>query len=134
MKTFIGKYVRARDVKSEKCCLFVFCRFTKAFDSVWWKGLLYKKCTYGSGWNLYDIIITVYKKSSLCLKLNEEITPCFQSSCGVKQGCTIDPTLFNIYHNDLPQEIRTTGTDPVKLWDYSESFDIRGWYCTNIQN
>ena len=115
LKTIIDKYVRTNAQSDKSHIYFCFVDLRKAFDSVWRKGLFYKMLTYGIGGNFYKVITHMYENLKLSVKLDDGITNCFETNCGVKQGCTISPTLFNLYLNDLPRELGTIGTDPVEI-------------------
>ena len=49
-------------------------------------------------------------------KLEQGVTPFFQSHVGVKQECNLSPTLFNLFINDIPNLFNTT-CEPVKFGD-----------------
>ena len=101
LQTLLDKYVKNNNTKQSK--LFVcFVDLRKAFDTVWRDGLLYKLLEQGVGGNFYKVIADMYNKSKVSVKLDEGLTPEFPSNIGVKQGCVISPTLFNLYLNDLP--------------------------------
>jgi hypothetical protein len=63
-----------------------------------------------------NTIINMYKDVYYCVKLNTGYTPNFNSKFGVKQGCVLSPTLFNLYLYDLP-DIFDTSCDTVTLYD-----------------
>ncbi len=49
-----------------------------------------------------------------CVKTNNGITESFSSTCGVKQGCNLSPTLANVYQNDL-HDLFDNECTPVEL-------------------
>ena len=54
-----------------------------------------------------------------CIKIADYITPTFIADQGVKQGCILSPTLFNIYLADLQALVETAGCDPVRVGEGS---------------
>lgn len=58
----------------------------------------------------------MYSSVKTAVKLEQGITPFFQSFTGVKQGCNLSPSLFNIFINDIPS-LFSNVCDPVKLGD-----------------
>ena len=58
----------------------------------------------------------MYSSYNCSVKLEEGNTPFFKSQIGVKQGCNLSPTLFNLFINDLP-DIFNRSCTPVALND-----------------
>ena len=59
-------------------------------------------------------VILMYSKVSSSVKLHSGLSPPFESLVGVKQGCNLSPTLFNIFVNDIP-EFFYSSCEPVQL-------------------
>ena len=71
-----------------------------------------KKC--GLSESFINILLNMYSSLKTCVKLDNGLTPDFFSSIGVRQGCPLSPSLFNLFLNDLP-EIFTNECVPVML-------------------
>ncbi len=59
----------------------------------------------------------MYENVSCSVRVNGLMTERFDVELGVKQGCVLSPTLFNIFVNDLAGEIK----------DLKASIDIDGY-------
>lgn len=57
-----------------------------------------------------------YSSVKAAVKLEQGVTPFFQSCTGVKQGCNLSPSLFNIFINDI-SSLFSNSCDPVQLGD-----------------
>ena len=111
LKNIINKYIFQKQRKYLYVC---FVDFKAAFDTVWRDALFYKLIHKGIGGNFIDIIRSMYQNVYYCVKLSHGITPSFESTVGVKQGCVLSPLLFNLFLSDLP-DIFTHYCDPVCL-------------------
>ncbi len=96
--TLIQKYIKQTKQGKIFGC---FIDFQKAFDSVWHNGLFLKLIQGGIGGRTYDIIKDIYNENKCCVKINDKRTDYFGQTKGVRQGCSLSPTLFNIYINEL---------------------------------
>lgn len=54
---------------------------------------------------IYDIIKTMYRTNECAVKIGNMETDFFPKSRGVKQDCSLSPTLFNIYFDDLAKSL-----------------------------
>ncbi len=97
LQTLIDKYVHQNKGKIFAC----FIDFKKAFDSIWHEGLYLKLLDSGIGGKFYDLIKSMYTASQCAVKIGNQRTEFFPQGRGVRQGCSLSPTLFNIYINQL---------------------------------
>ena len=78
-----------------------FVDFRKAFDKVPRDILLSKLVSTGMGGKVFEIIKSMYTHDFASIKLSDGITTPIPVNQGVRQGCVLSPTLFNIYMSDL---------------------------------
>ena len=64
-----------------------FVDFSKAYDSVWRNGLLYKLILNGLSLKFILLIKSMYTELQAAVKLPNGVTPYFSSLVGVRQGC-----------------------------------------------
>ena len=59
----------------------------------------------------------MYSSIKYKVKLSSGSTPVFSSNIaiGLKQGCNMSPSLFNVFINDIPELLNTSNCDPVHL-------------------
>ena len=113
MKSIINKYVYDNKKKVYTC----FADFKKAFDSIWQKALFHKLESNNINGNFLELLKNIYKQSKCAIKINHKLTKFFNHEKGVRQGDPLSPTLFNIYINDLFNEIGKDNIDLVTLND-----------------
>ncbi len=97
LHTLIEKHVHQDKGRIYAC----FIDFKKAFDSIWHQGLFYKLIESGIGGKTYDLIKSMYTESKCGIKINTKRTRYLSQERGVRQGCCLSPTLYNIYINEL---------------------------------
>ena len=113
LKNIINKYVYDNKKKLYTC----FVDFKKAFDSIWHEGLFYKRSKNKINGNFLDLIKNIYKHTRCAVKVDNKLTNFFEYNNGIRQGDLLSPTLFNIFVNDLFDEIDSVNTSPVNLND-----------------
>ena len=82
MKSLIDQCINANGGKLYSC----FVDFRKAFDSVIHPGLLVKLKELDINGKFYDILSSLYTKSSVCVKLGDNRTAMYECNVGVRQG------------------------------------------------
>ena len=75
----------------------VFVDFKKAFDRVWHVALWATMTLYNINGNLIKLIQNLYNKATSAVYLNNSIGDWFRTTVGVRQGCLLSPTLFNLF-------------------------------------
>ena len=75
----------------------VFIDFKKAFDRVWHKALWATMKIYNINENLINVIENLYNKATSAVLFSNSIGEWFRTTVGVRQGCLLSPTLFNIF-------------------------------------
>ena len=96
-----------------------FVDFSKFFDKINRKFLLYKLLRYNITGNVYTIIKSMYSNTSYQILVNGNLSPKLSASIGVKQGCCMSPILSNIFQNDLHDIF--TNCNPIVLENISFS-------------
>ena len=102
--------------KSKKKRIFTcFVDFSSAFDRIWHDGLIYKLLKLGTPKYLIYILKYMYSKISANVKTENQVTEVFPCKIGTRQGCSLSPSLFNMYLNDLPEIFIKKANDPVNI-------------------
>ena len=92
-----------------------FVDFKKAFDSIPRDKLFQKLLDYNINGKFYDCLVNMYSNDVSCVKIGDSISPAFITNQGVKQGCILSPTLFNIFLSDIQAILETPSCHPVQL-------------------
>ena len=71
--------------------------FKKAFDSVWHAALRATMKKYNISANLIRVIKNLYDMATSAVPFNSSIGDWFRTAVGIRQGCLLSPTLFNIF-------------------------------------
>ena len=124
-------HVFCQALDSKKDVRIVFCDISKAFDRVWFNGLLFKLRTVGIGGNLIKFFQNYLTDRYQSVVLDGQTSSPGRITAGVPQGSVLGPLLFLIYINDLPNNISSNiklfaddTTLFVEVTDCNESADI----------
>ena len=75
--------------------------FKSAFDFVNRHALLFKLLSKGFTGKIFTILRNIFSKTKSRVKWNSKVGELFDNMCGVLQGGTISPALFNTYVDDM---------------------------------
>ena len=74
-----------------------FIDFKKAFDRVWQEGMCAIMRMFNISKGIVNAIEALYKASKSAVLLGDEISDWFSTRVGVRQGCLLSPTIFNVF-------------------------------------
>ena len=113
---FVLTTVVNKIIKVEKKRLFVaFIDFRKAYDRINRKLLLLKLQKRGIKGKFYRNLKAIYSYISYLTKVRGGYLDAISSTCGLKQGGVLSPSLFNMFIDDIG-EIFDNCCDPVNLF------------------
>ena len=75
----------------------VFIDFKKALERVWHAALWATTKKYNISANRIRVIKNLFNKPTSAVLFNSSIGDRFRTTVGVRQGCLLSPTLFNIF-------------------------------------
>ncbi|KAK2174742.1 hypothetical protein NP493_779g00001 [Ridgeia piscesae] len=102
----------------------VFIDFKKAFGRVWNATLWSTMRHFNINANLIRMIQNLYDMATSAVYLNNSIGDWFRTTVGVRQGCVLSPTLFNIF-------LERMMTDALN--DHEGTVSIGGRNITNLR-
>ena len=102
----------------------VFIDFKKAFDRFLHEALWATIKKYNISTNLIQVIKNLYNKATSAVLFNSSIGDWFRTTAGVRQGCLLSPTLFNIF-------LERIMTDALE--DHEGSVSFGGKTITNLR-
>ena len=95
-------------------CLYV--DFRKAFDTIDHLQLVNCLIRKGVGGNYLKLLVSMYSSLSSCVRVDSNsYTEFFKCNIGCRQGCKLSTILFNLFINDLIDEIKHTCHDGVQI-------------------
>ena len=86
----------------------VFLDLSKAFDRIWHVGLMYKLKSLGICGNYYGLLHSFLSDRHQGVILNEQSSNSSHIKARVPQRSILEPFLFLVYINDLPEGLRTS--------------------------
>ena len=93
----------------------LFVHFSKAFDCIDRKKLLYLLLKKGIHGKMFSTLSSMYKTVIAAVRVGNKITDYFDCLTGVKQGCILSPLLFSIFLSELEIQLNTCGAHGIDL-------------------
>ena len=84
---------------------FHFIDFKSAFDTIWRKALWKMMLKISVNKQIVNIIQSMYSKSTCSVIIDGRLTDWFAVTVGVRQGCRLSPTLFNLFLEFVMDEL-----------------------------
>ena len=106
--TSLTSIIETRKLK-KKSTFAIFVDFKKAYDAIDRSKLFIELNKLGIAGKMFNALRSLYEDVKCCVKLNGFHTDWFAVRCGLKQGCSLSPILFNLYINDWAKRISSLG-------------------------
>ena len=121
---FILRILCEKYLQHQQNLYHVFIDFKKAFDRVWHAALWATMRKYNISANLVRTIEQLYDKATSAVQMNGSIGEWFRTTVGVRQGCLLSPTLFNIFLERIMSDA---------LEEHDGKVSTGGRYITNLR-
>mgnify|MGYP006273469667 CR=1 FL=1 len=138
---FSCRILMEKHLQHQRDLLHNFIDFKKAFDRVWHAGLWQVLRKFGIEEGLIQIIEALYNTSSSAVLLNGQVGDYFKTSVGVRQGCLLSPTLFNLFLENIMRETLydfhstiSIGGRPINNLRFADDIDLMGGSNKELQN
>ena len=96
-QTFNLRILCERYLQYQQDLYHVFIDFKKAFDRVWHAALWATMRLYNINTNLINVLQNLYHKATSAVGFNGSTGDWFRTTAGIRQGCLLSPTIFNIF-------------------------------------
>ena len=107
--------------------------FKKAFDRVWHAALWATMGLYNINGNLIRTIECLYNKATGAVYHDNNIGEWIRNTNGVRQGCLLSPTLFNIFLERIMADALEDHEVTVSIGDHKVTVSIGGRTITNLR-
>ena len=92
-----------------------FIDYKKYFDRIWQEGLWAVLRRYNISSGIINCIEALYESSRCMVRIGEDLSECFPTSVGVRQGCLLSPTLCNIFLENIMAESLVELESPLAI-------------------
>jgi len=104
-----------------------FIDFKKAFGRVWHEALWLTMLKHNFRPSIVSVLKSLYEHAKSTVLIGDKYSPWFKSNVGVRQGCVLSPTLFNIFLEQIMM-------DTLDSFDtFNSGVTIGGQTLTNLR-
>ena len=111
----INRYCKKMGQKCFSCLV----DFQKAFDNIPHDLLMNKLKKLGIDGNIFNIINSMYTSNKCKIRVGQKLSPEISVEKGVRQGCVLSPTLFNLFLSDFEPFIKENCSMPVHIDEHN---------------
>ena len=104
---FIVRHIIEKAKERKVNLHFNFIDFKSAFDTIWRKALWKMLAHIGIDKKIIKILERLYENSTCAVTIDGKLTEWFSVLVGVRQGCLLSPTLFNIFLEFVINEVES---------------------------
>ena len=94
-----------------------FLDINKAFDVIWWDGLLYKLSQIGIKDKLWFLFRECLQGSSARILTHGEMSNAFPVTRSIKQGGLLSMLFFTVFYHDIHEYVRRGSVLPLSIYD-----------------
>ena len=105
LRTIIEKSLKAGAVKDREISL-IFLDLSKAYDCVPHRRLWDKLLALGFHLDIVNLLISLYRNSTVKVVINGHLTAEVSCQQGIKQGCVLSPLVFILYMAEVGSFLR----------------------------
>ena len=115
-------------MSNRKSIVIAYIDFQRPFDSTSHRKLLHKLCAYGIHGNLFFWISSFLSGRLQCVRVGSYLSSYCPGTSGVPQGSVIGPLLFNLFINDITDNLDSTTTSKI----FADDIKIYTEFSTTI--
>ena len=108
---FVIRQLAEKTIEKDGKMYAAFIDLEKAYDKVWREDMRRTLATYGVSGRLLRAVKALYENSKARVRVEGELTECFEVRQGVRQGCP----LFNVFLDMVAREARAQFNEGVRL-------------------
>ena len=112
---FVMRQLAEKTIEKDGKMYAAYIDLEKAYDKVWREDMWRTLATYGVSGRLLKPVKALYENSKARVRVEDELTECFEVRQGVRQGCPLSPWLFNVFLDMVAREARAQFNGGVRL-------------------
>ena len=103
---FVMRQLAEKTIEKDGKMYAAFIDLERAYDKVWREDMWRTLAMYGVSGRLLRAVKALYENSKARVRVEDELTECFDMRQGVRQGCPLSPWLFNVFLDMVAWEAR----------------------------